>query len=81
MEMPFTEIGKTGGEIHLKGKRIENYLDLSSLIGLADIEYWIQVQLDVAPNQNVSSKRTATFVCVVQSCIFKTYKRHITGAQ
>lgn len=36
--MPFTEIGKTGGEIHLKGKGIENFLDLSSLICPLDIQ-------------------------------------------
>lgn len=81
MEMPLTELEKTGGETYGKGRKTENYLDLSSLIGLADIQDWIQVWLDIAPNQNVSSKRTATFVCLVHCCSFRTSKRRITGVQ
>lgn len=70
--MTLTELGKTGGEIYLKGRKIENYLDLSSLVSLADIQDWIQVQLNIVPNQNVNSKRTATFVCLVHCCSFRT---------
>lgn len=70
--MTLDELGKTGGEVYLKVKKIENYLDLSSLICLANIQDWIQVQLDIVPNQNVSSKRTATFVCLIHCCSFRT---------